>query len=220
MQFNLEYKWDLSPKDAIALQKSLANKISLQNHSFEVEYVAGIDVGFPDNGRITRAAICVFSAETLQLIEQKVAHQATRYPYIPGLLSFRELPAILKAFEKLNTQPDMCLCDGQGIAHPRHFGIACHLGLITNTPCIGVGKTRLTGSHEPVPMEKGSWRKLIDKNRTIGAALRTRTNVNPVYVSPGHLINTKYSIDWVMKLLTRYKLPEPIRAADKLASKT
>ncbi len=218
MQFNLDHDWNLSAKDAIALQRKLSNKVSLHDYPLKIRYVAGVDVAFPNNGRTTQAAVCVFSAETNELVEQKIALRVTHYPYIPGLLSFREIPAILDALEKLNTQPDLYLCDGQGIAHPRYCGIACHIGLLTNTPSIGVGKSCLVGEHLPVPNKKGSRQRLIYKNRYIGAALRTRVNVKPVYVSPGHLLSIDSSINWVMTLLTRYKLPEPIRAADKLAS--
>ncbi len=218
MGVNFNHKWDLPPQEAMALQNRLATKVSLTDSDKTVQFVAGIDVGFPEHGRITKAAICVFSWPDLGLVESQTASRNTSYPYIPGLLSFREMPAILDAFYKLTTRPDLCLCDGQGIAHPRGFGIACHFGLLTNIPSIGVGKSKLVGRHNKVPNKKGSWEKLVYKNKIVGAALRTRESVKSLYVSPGHLISLESSIIWVMRLLTRYKLPEPIRAADKLCA--
>jgi deoxyribonuclease V len=218
MSPDIQHEWDLIPGDAIALQKKLAIKIILQDEFEDINYIAGIDAGFKNSGRVTNAAICIFNARTLQQVEQVTAQRKTQFPYIPGLLSFREIPAILDAFGKLTIKPDLLLCDGQGTAHPRRFGIACHLGLLLNIPSIGIGKSRLIGTHQPVPVKRGAWVKLYHKNEIIGAVLRTRTGIKPVYVSPGHRICRETAIDWVLKTAIRYKLPEPIRAADKLAS--
>jgi deoxyribonuclease V len=202
----------------MALQRQLASQVITEDRFGQVQAVAGVDVGFEDQGKITRAAVVVLRLDDLSLIEQVIARQPTRFPYIPGLLSFRECPAILAALEKLTVLPDLLLCDGQGIAHPRRFGIACHLGVLTNLPSIGVGKSRLVGKHGPVPDTRGDWTPLVDRRETVGAVLRTRTGVSPIFVSPGHRISLPTAIDYVMACTTRYRLPETTRAADKLAS--
>jgi deoxyribonuclease V len=202
----------------MALQRQLASQVITEDRFGQVQAVAGVDVGFEEQGKITRAAVVVLRLDGLSLIEQVIARQPTRFPYIPGLLSFRECPAILAALEKLTVLPDLLLCDGQGIAHPRRFGIACHLGVLTNLPSIGVGKSRLVGKHGPVPDTRGDWTPLVDRRETVGAVLRTRTGVSPIFVSPGHRISLPTAIDYVMACTTRYRLPETTRAADKLAS--
>lgn len=200
------------------MQRQLASQVITEDRFGQVQAVAGVDVGFEEQGKITRAAVVVLRFDGLSLIEQVIARQPTRFPYIPGLLSFRECPAILAALEKLTVLPDLLLCDGQGIAHPRRFGIACHLGVLTNLPSIGVGKSRLVGKHGPVPDTRGDWTPLVDRRETVGAVLRTRTGVSPVFVSPGHRISLPTAIHYVMACTTRYRLPETTRAADKLAS--
>jgi deoxyribonuclease V len=212
------HSWNLYPSEAIALQRQLATQVITEDRLGQVQAVAGIDVGFEDQGKITRAAVVVLRLDDLSLIEQVIARQPTCLPYIPGLLSFRECPAILAALEKLTVLPDLLLCDGQGIAHPRRFGIACHLGVLTDLPSIGVGKSRLVGRHGPVPDARGDWTPLVDRRETVGAVLRTRTGVSPLFVSPGHRISLPTAIDYVMACTTRYRLPETTRAADKLAS--
>jgi deoxyribonuclease V len=202
----------------MALQRQLASQVITEDRLGQVQTVAGVDVGFEEQGKITRAAVVVLRLDDLSLIEQVIAQQPTRFPYIPGLLSFRECPAILAALEKLTVLPDLLLCDGQGIAHPRRFGIACHLGVLTDLPSIGVGKSRLVGKHGPVPDTRGDWTPLVDKKETVGAVLRTRTGVSPIFVSPGHRISLPTAIYYVMACTTRYRLPETTRAADKLAS--
>lgn len=183
-----------------------------------VRYVAGVDVGFEQKNTITRAAVAVLSFPELELQTYAIARRPTSFPYVPGLLSFREIPAVLDAFQKLTLTPDILLCDGQGIAHPRRFGIASHLGVLTGLPAIGVAKSRLIGTHEPVPEEKGGWVKLYDKEEIIGAVLRTRTRVKPLYISIGHKISLPTAIDYVMRCVTRYRLPETTRHAHRLAS--
>lgn len=218
------HSWNLSPSDAIALQRDWAAYVETEDRLGEVSYVAGVDVGFEDGGNITRAAIAVLEYPSLQLVDSVLIKQPTQYPYIPGLLSFRELPAVLQAFQALKQKPDLVLCDGQGTAHPRQFGIACHLGVWLDIPTIGVGKTRLCGEHDNVPNEKGAWvplqlkRKSEPQAKIIGAVVRTRVGVKPVFVSPGHRVGLSSSVDWVMKCVTRYKLPETTRAAHHLAS--
>ncbi len=212
------HPWDVSPKEAIAIQKSLMDRLVLRDDFDEIKTVAGVDVGFEENNTITRAAIAVLDLESLELIESAIARRPTTFPYVPGLLSFREIPAVLQAMLDLNHTPDLLLCDGQGIAHPRRFGIAAHLGLLTNIPSIGVAKSRLSGTHDDVPQEKGSHVPLMDKGEQIGVVLRTRANVKPLFISPGHRMGMKSSIEYVMKCTTRYRLPETTRWAHKLAS--
>ncbi|MCM5703834.1 deoxyribonuclease V [Larsenimonas salina] len=214
------HEWALDPQDAVALQKRLASRISQTDDLPEtVTLVAGIDVGFEEGGDVTRAAIVVMSVPELSIVEHRVARIPTQMPYVPGLLSFRELPAVLEAISMLERTPDLFMVDGQGIAHPRRMGIATHLGLWLERPTIGVGKSRLCGQHEAVPDHKGGWTELHHRGECIGAVLRTRERVKPLYISPGHRISLETSIEWVMRCLTRYKLPEPTRQADKLASR-
>ncbi|MBD3881506.1 deoxyribonuclease V [Phormidium tenue FACHB-886] len=214
------HDWNLTPEAAIALQQTLRSEIILEDQLGEVQTVAGVDVGFEDDGSITRAAIAVLHFPSLRLQERAIARRPTSFPYIPGLLSFREAPAVLEALEKLKTPPDLLLCDGQGIAHPRRFGIACHIGLLADLPAIGVGKSLLVGKHAEAPDEKGAWTPLLHKGETIGAVLRTRLGTKPLYISPGHRISLERSIDFVMRCTTRYRLPETTRQAHKLASET
>lgn len=185
--------------------------------------VAGVDVGFDKKTGHTRAAVVVLDSEDLKPVAQAIALAPTAFPYVPGYLSFREVPTILKAIEQLGQTPDVILCDGQGYAHPRRFGLACHLGILTDIPCIGVGKTRLVGSHAPVPDTRGAWVPLRHAEKaateeTIGAVLRTRAGVKPVFVSVGHRISLKTAIAVVMRCTTRYRLPETTRHAHRLAS--
>lgn len=213
------HEWNVAPATAIEIQNTLAAKVIRHDTFDEIQYVAGIDVGFEDNGRVTRAAVCILDLESLHPVDYVLARHPTEFPYIPGLLSFREIPAILQALENIKTPPQMLFCDGQGYAHPRRLGIASHLGVLTNLPSIGVGKSRLIGRHQPVPNERGSWVPLIHNDETVGAVLRTRINVNPLYISAGHKISLESAIQYVMRCLTRYKLPEPTRLADRLASR-
>ncbi|HEX7048149.1 MAG TPA: deoxyribonuclease V [Gammaproteobacteria bacterium] len=218
MNLAFEHDWELSPREAIALQKELAPRVVTRDDFGEINCVAGVDTGFEKNGTVTRAAIVVMNAETFEVVDQVLHRESTRMPYIPGLLSFREIPALLGAFEQLKALPDLLLCDGQGIAHPRRLGIAAHLGVVTGLPAIGVGKSRLTGSHEEPGNERGDWSALKDKNEVIGRVLRTRANVKPVYVSVGHRVSLPTATEFVLRFTTRYRLPEPIRAADRLSS--
>lgn len=213
------HSWDLSPTEAVAVQKALRHQLILQNQLPDtVQRVAGIDVGFEGRGAITRAAVAVLDYPSLALVESRIARRPTQFPYVPGLLSFREVPAILDALSLLEQPPDLMLIDGQGIAHPRRFGIASHLGVITRIPAIGVGKTRLVGTHGPVPEIRGLWTPLMDAGEVIGAVLRTRVRVSPLYISAGHRIGLESAVDWVMRCTTRFRLPETTRYAHRLAS--
>ena len=212
------HAWDVTPKEAIEIQKALQSRVNLTDDFGEIRTVAGVDVGFEENNTITRAAIAVLDFETLGVIETAIARRPTTFPYVPGLLSFREVPAVLQAMLQLSTEPDLLLCDGQGIAHPRRFGIAAHLGLLLDIPAIGVAKSRLCGRHDDVPPEKGSFVPLMDKDEPIGIVLRSRTNVKPLYISPGHRVCIDTARRLVMHCITRYRLPETTRHAHKLAS--
>lgn len=218
------HDWSLAPREAIALQRRLAGRVELADRIDTVRHIAGVDIGFEQGGEITRAAVVVLAwpgdpLAGFEVVEQVVHREPTRMPYIPGLLSFREVPAALAAFAKLTVRPELVMVDGQGIAHPRRLGVASHLGLWLDLPTIGVAKSRLCGNHGEVPIEKGEWTPLRDRDETIGAVLRSRNGVKPVFVSPGHRISMTSALDWVLRCLGRTKLPEPTRLADRLASR-
>jgi len=208
----------VTPAEAIALQERLRGEVVTVDKFSRVTFVAGVDVGFEGQGRITRAAVAVLSFPELALQEYAVARRPTVFPYIPGLLSFREVPAVLDAMQQLRRLPDLLLCDGQGLAHPRRFGIACHLGVLLDLPAIGVAKSRLLGTHAPLADGKGSRQALYDKGEVIGTVLRTRRGVRPLYISIGHRIALETAVDYVLRCTSRYRLPETTRAAHKLAS--
>ncbi len=212
------HTWDLTTSEAIAIQSQLGHTVITIDQLSAIKYVAGVDMGFNTDGTICKAAVVVLSFPELQLQEQAIATRQTTFPYIPGFLSFREIPAVLEALTKLNITPDLILCDGQGIAHPRRFGLACHLGVITNLPTIGVAKSLFIGTHPEISQLRGSYQFLTDENEIIGAVLRTRTNVKPVYVSIGHKISLTTAIDYVLKCSPKYRLPETTRLADQLAA--
>jgi deoxyribonuclease V len=219
MKINQHHAWPATVEEAIIIQEQLRSQVITQDKFQEpVQYVAGVDMGFEADGTISRAAVAVLSFPDLQVIETTLAHRPTTFPYIPGFLSFREIPAVLDALEKIKTTPDIILCDGQGIAHPRRLGIACHLGILIDIPTIGVAKSLLIGKHEELPETRGSWQPLIHRGETIGAVLRTRTKVKPVYVSSGNRVSLPTAIDYVLRCTPKYRLPETTRIADKLAS--
>ncbi len=221
MQLDTEaHPWDVSPAEARRIQELLRYRVIREDRfGSEITTVGGVDVGFEDQGTITRAAVVILSFPRLQLIEHVIACQPTQFPYVPGLLSFREVPAVLVAFKRLAIMPDLLLCDGQGIAHPRRFGLACHLGVLTNIPSIGVAKSRLLGTFSALSEARGSHVPLMDREEQIGAVLRTRARVKPVFVSVGHCISLSSAIKYVMACTPRYRLPETTRWADRLASK-
>jgi deoxyribonuclease V len=218
MRFHPRHPWDVNPEQAKAIQEQLRREVSTTDLLGPVSLVAGVDVGL--EGGDARAAIAVLSLADLTLQDHAIARRPIRFPYIPGFLSFREIPAVLDALEKLDSLPDLLLCDGQGIAHPRRFGIASHLGVLTDLPTIGVAKTLLVGRHDPVPAERGAWVPLRDKGEVIGAVLRTRADTKPVYISSGHRVSLETAVDYVMRCTTRYRLPETTRWAHRLASGT
>jgi deoxyribonuclease V len=212
------HPWDVTPAQARAIQVDGRGRVIAEDRLGDVRRVAGIDVGFEQDGAISRAAVVVLDFPELHLVESAVARLPTRFPYMPGLLSFRETPAVLEALGRLSERPDLLLCDGQGYAHPRRFGLACHLGVLTGLPSIGVAKSRLIGTHGALPEQKGAWVPLRDGDETVGAVLRTRDGVAPLYVSIGHRVSLPTAIRWVLACTTRYRLPETTRHAHRLAS--
>jgi len=218
MSLSVPVSWPRRVSEARKIQEQLRTKVITQDKFGKIRTVAGVDVGFEKNGTVTRAAVVVLDYPGLTWREEAIARRATRFPYVPGYLSFREAPSVLAALKKLRIQPDLLLCDGQGLAHPRRFGLACHVGLLADIPCIGVAKSRLIGTHGAVPKKKGDWTILKDNGEVIGAVLCTRTGVKPVYVSIGHRISFASAINYVLRCTTRYRLPETTRSAHRLAS--
>lgn len=212
------HPWDVTPEQARAIQEQLREQLIRQDDCGRIRTIAGLDIGFEQEGKTTRAAVVVLSFPELRPLEQCLARCPTSFPYIPGLLSFRELPAALEALGRLRHKPDLLMCDGQGYAHPRRFGLACHLGLLTGLPSIGIAKSRLIGEHGPLGLEKGSRTWLRHQGEIIGALLRTRAKVKPVYVSVGHRIGLETALDHVLACAVRYRLPEPTHQAHNLAS--
>ena len=205
------HRWDVSPKDAVQLQRALAHKVRTESLTQPVQHMAGVDVSI--RGDRFRTAIAVISYPDLDLVEEVTAEGEVPFPYIPGLLSFREMPAILPALEQLTTVPDVFMTDSQGLAHPRRFGLACHLGVWLGRPAFGVAKTRFIGHHEELPLEKGSAVDLLDNSECIGRVVRTRGGVKPVYVSIGHRITLDQAVALTLGSAPKYKIPEPTRLA-------
>lgn len=210
--------WPNSITQAREVQARLRDRVITTDQLPEIQRVAGVDVGFEEKGKITRAAVAVLSFPKLELVEQSVTRMPTTFPYVPGYLSFRELPGLLSALGNLKNLPNLILCDGQGIAHPRRFGLACHLGVLTGLPTLGVAKSRLIGEYQPPAELKGAWSPLLDKGELIGAVLRTRDHVSPLFISSGHRVSLQTAIKLVLACTTRYRLPETTRQAHKLAS--
>ncbi len=211
------HTWNVGLDEAKALQRELASKIVLEDQLGEVRYVAGVDMAINEGNGMARAAVVLLSYPDLVILEKHVYEEPLRMPYIPGLLSFRELPSVLGALQQLKQKPDLVMADGQGIAHPRRLGIAAHLGLWIETPTIGCAKSLFVGTYEPVGEEVGDWSPLVDRHETIGAVLRTRAKVKPMFISPGHKISLASSIKYVLACGRGYRLPETTRQADKLS---
>jgi deoxyribonuclease V len=209
-------QWDITPSGAVALQKHLSHYIVRKSTLKAVETVAGVDTGYRKG--VARAAVVKLKYPSLEPMFHTVAESQLAFPYIPGLLSFREGPVVLEALRKLDSSPDLLIFDGHGIAHPRRFGLACHIGLLVDIPSIGCAKTKLLGKYDEPGPERGSFSDLIDQGEIIGAVLRTRSNVKPVFVSIGHKVNLKDSIKYVLNCCRGYRLPETTRHADRLST--
>jgi len=213
VKVNRLHSWQVDYAEALDTQLRLAAQVSRRSEVITPRFIAGVDISAGKTQEMATAAVVVLNYPELRLVETKVAQGRLNFPYIPGLLSFRESPLILDACQRLTITPDLILVDGQGIAHPRRMGLASHLGLFLNTLTIGCAKSRLCGSHE-MPNEKpGSYAEVIDNGETIGAALRTKLGVKPVYVSIGHKVDLQDAINWVMNCCRGYRLPEPLRLA-------
>ena len=212
-------EWDGDIAKARALQTQLATQVVIEDDFGPLKHIAGVDVGFEADGTITRAAAVLLDATSLRPVADIVARLPTRMPYIPGLLSFRELPAVLEALAGLPQQPVMIFVDGQGIAHPRGLGIAAHLGVTLGLPTIGVAKSILVGRHDALGEQRGAKADLVYRGRVIGTVLRSKLKVKPLIVSPGYRVSIATAADLVLGCCTTYRLPEPTRWADKLASR-
>lgn len=212
--------WDGSAADARRVQERLAAEVVLRDDAPEApRWLGGFDVGFEDAGTITRAAAVLLAADTLQPVATEVVRVPTSMPYVPGLLSFRELPALVAALARLPHVPDVVFVDGHGIAHPRRLGIAAHFGVVTGLPSIGVAKNVLCGRHDPLGGLAGEHVPLLHRGEQIGWALRSKVRCNPLFVSPGHRVSMQGALDAVLRTLRGYRLPEPTRLADRLASR-
>ena len=217
MEIKRLHDWQLSAHQAIEMQRRLAARVSRKSRGIEPRFIAGVDISIRRGEEMATGSVVVLSYPELEVVETRVARGKLDFPYIPGLLSFRELPLTLAACEQLSITPDLILVDGQGIAHPRRIGIASHLGLCLNIPTIGCAKSLLCGSHEAPGAEPGNYAEITDKGETIGAALLTKPGVKPVYVSIGHKVDLATAVHWVMKCCLGYRLPEPTRLAHQTA---
>lgn len=238
MQYKKLHDWDLTPTEAVALQKELRGKIRIEPLRREVSLVAGCDISFNKFSEIVYAGIVVLRLPELDVVDSATVITRTSFPYIPGLLSFRETPALLEAWEKLKTTPDVVMLDGQGLAHPRRFGIACHFGLLVELPTLGCAKTVLRGKYDEPDEKAGSYSLMTDKGETVGAAVRTKDRVAPVYVSVGHRMDLPGSIKLALRCVkgyqandegktlfdlpsaskSKYRIPEPTRQAHLLVN--
>jgi deoxyribonuclease V len=238
MQYRKLHEWDLSRSEAVELQKRLRKEVRIEPLKQAPHTVAGCDISFNKFSDTVYAGIVVLRLPELEIVDQAIAITTVNFPYIPGLLSFRETPALLEAWEKLKTAPDVVILDGQGVAHPRRFGIACHFGLLTGTPALGCAKTVLVGKYDEPAREAGNYSLMTHKEETVGAAVRTKNGVAPVYISVGHLIDLPGAIDLALSCVkgyspagpggnlfdtgppskSKYRIPEPTRQAHLLVN--
>lgn len=221
MKYHDLHPWDVSPKEAKDIQESLRHRLQLEVAPKRVDTVAGIDVSHNWGSPHLYAAVVILDIKKgppFPVIEQAVGSYKTTFPYISGLLSFREIPVVLKAWEKLSIRPDCIVCDGQGIAHPRRFGIASHLGLIVNLPSIGCAKSRLMGTYQEPPPARGEYVPLVSKEEIVGAVLRSRKGKKPIYISQGHKITLHRAVEIILSTCVGYRLPEPTRMAHRLVN--
>jgi deoxyribonuclease V len=213
MKVNNLHSWQVSPAQALDIQLRLASQVCRNNEVATPRFIAGVDISVNRVQGMATGATVVLSYPELRLVETKVVTGKVDFPYVPGLLSFREAPLTLAVCERLTFSPDLVLVDGQGIAHPRRMGLASHLGLFLDTPTIGCAKSRLCGSHQTPGWEPGSYAELVDGGETIGAALRTKLGTKPIYVSIGHKVDLQAAIYWVLECCRGYRIPEPTRLA-------
>ncbi len=207
------HPWRVSTREARDIQQALRARLRLEPLRREVRLVAAADVAYSRPTHRMYAAVVVVRLAGFEVVETATAYQLARFPYIPGLFSFREVPPLVGAFARLKSRPDAVLFDGQGLAHPRRLGLACHAGLLLATPTAGCAKSRLVGEHGPVPDEEGGRAELVHDGAVVGAVVRTRANVSPVFVSPGHLMDVDSAVELVLQATGRFRIPEPLRLA-------
>jgi len=219
LKTKLSHSWHLSIKEAKTLQKKLARLVETKDRlSTSIEKVAAVDVAYETNGDRIFAAVVTQNVRSLAVIEKATHEDTACFSYIPGLFSFREIPPVTRALAKLKHTPDLVICDGQGLAHPRRFGLACHLGLLYDIPTIGCSKNSLIGQYNQPGEKRGDYSFLVHEGEIIGAVLRTQTRTKPVFVSIGHRISLPAACAWILRLASRYRQPEPIREAHRLAN--
>ena len=213
------HRWDVSTAEAVEIQRKLAPLVVREGNPADVRRIAGVDISVDRYRARARGAVVILSYPELAVEEEAVVETALRFPYVPGLLSFREAPVIIEAFERVRQTPDLLLVDGQGLAHPRRFGVACHLGVTLGLPTIGCAKSRLCGEHDAPSREAGSRAPLLDGGEVIGSVVRTRDGVAPVFVSIGHLIGLDEAVEWTLRCTRGYRIPEPLRQAHMAAGR-
>ncbi len=212
------HPWNVTYEEAIKIQERLKDKVILKKIDRRINYIAGLDVSYAKGGNTVWAGVVVLDFPSLVKIEERWAQSKVSFPYIPGLLSFREIPVLLDVLRNIEVEPDLIFCDGQGIAHPRGLGIASHLGVLLRKPTIGCAKSRLVGEFDPVGEDRGEYVYLRYQNRIIGAVVRTRSRVKPVFVSPGYGVMLKDCIRFVLETCPTYRIPEPTRQAHLLVN--
>lgn len=214
MKTKLRTRWNLTPREAMRLQETLRERVERQDRFGTLRFVAGADLAFDPETNLAFAGVIVYQFPQLREVERRAARRTLRFPYVPGLLSFRESPVLLAAFEQLRTEPDLILVDGHGVAHPRRFGIACHLGLLLDRPTIGCAKSILVGEAAEPGVRAGSTAPLVDKGETVGMVLRTRDRVKPIYVTTGHRVSLQSAVRIARQCLDGFRIPKPTREAD------
>ncbi len=212
------HNWKVTKKQAILIQKKFSKKVSKVSNNKTFKLVAGVDAAFSRNGQYCIAGVVLWDIKKKKIIEHHTASKNLIFPYIPGLLTFREGSAVIAALRKLNMKPDLLICDGQGIAHQRRFGIASHVGIITGIPSIGCGKSRLIGEYKEPSLKKGKGSPLYFGSEELGTVLRTKDYVKPVFVSIGHKMDLRSAEKLILQCCTKYRLPEPVRLADRLVA--
>ena len=220
MKIATNHSWNLTEQDAIDLQVQLSRQVELTKLPSEIKRVMGVDVAYSKTSDKTCAGLVTFDVETMETVESTVFMADSTFAYIPGLFSFREIPAILGAIENITVIPDLIVCDGHGLAHPRGFGLASHLGVLLDIPTIGCAKTPLLPCEEMSQNERGATVDIVLNSNVVGKVVRTQVGIKPVYVSAGNKITLEESVDWVLRLAPDYRLPESTRRADQLVNKT
>ena len=214
MKLKLPARWDLTPKEAMRLQEELRERVEMRDRFGPLRYVAGADMAFDPETNVAFAGVIVYRFPDMQEVERRMARRRLRFPYVPGLLSFRESPVLLAALARLKTDPDLLLIDGHGYAHPRRFGIACHLGVLLDAPTIGCAKSLLVGEHDEPGGRAGATAPLLLGGERLGVALRTRERVKPIYVTVGHRVSLDSAVRLVRQCVDGFRIPKPTREAD------